>query len=236
MLISSDRHTAADRHLWQEYEAADRVHTVPQRLLERTEREVRSFVSRGACYAGVSWGKDSVVLAHLLRTWKLPVPLFWWRHDWCECPETPLVRDAFLERPECRFACYREYRCSDLEHVTRSVREANKKHGSRRITGVRADESGTRKVSARIHGVSTKASCRPLLYWSGPDIFGYLAQHDLPVHPNYAMLGGGRWPRQHLRVHSFEGDRGVEFGRREWEAEYYGDVLRRIDASSDNGI
>ncbi|TXH99574.1 MAG: hypothetical protein E6Q76_19695 [Rhizobium sp.] len=61
------------------------------------------------------------------------------------------------------------------------------------------------------------------------DVFAYLAFHGLPVHPNYAMLGAGRWPREYLRTAPLGGKRGDQFGRAEWEREYYGDVLRRLE-------
>jgi len=81
-------------------------------------------------------------------------------------------------------------------------------------------------------GLDTGASFRPIGRWRQADVFSYLHHHHLPVHPAYAMLGGGRWPRRHIRVHSIGGERGTEHGRREWEQEYYGDVLRRIEAAT----
>jgi len=54
--------------------------------------------------------------------------------------------------------------------------------------------------------------------------------YNLPVHPAYAMTAGGRWDRKHIRVASLGGQRGAQYGRREWEREYYGDVLRRLEA------
>ena len=62
------------------------------------------------------------------------------------------------------------------------------------------------------------------------ETFGYLAAHDLPVHPAYAMLGGGRWERDRIRVASLGGRRGDGIGRAEWEREYYSDVLNRLAA------
>jgi len=101
--------------------------------------------------------------------------------------------------------------------------------GSRRILGVRASESRVRKLRMLTYGHSTDKACAPLGWWSLADVFGYLAANGLPVHPAYAMLGGGRWRREDLRVDELGGQLGRGRGRAEWEREYYGDVLRRLE-------
>ena len=72
------------------------------------------------------------------------------------------------------------------------------------------------------------SGCAPISAWRESDVFSYLAKNKLPVHPAYAMLGGGRWPRHRLRVAEIGDTHGTGGGRREWEQEYYGDVLRRL--------
>lgn len=79
-------------------------------------------------------------------------------------------------------------------------------------------------------GISTERTCAPLAWWTAADVFAYLATHDLPVHPAYAMLGGGRWRRERLRVAEIGDTHGKGGGRLEWETEYYGDALRRLQA------
>ena len=54
--------------------------------------------------------------------------------------------------------------------------------------------------------------------------------HAMPVHPNYAMLGVGRWDKYRLRVAAVGHCEGDGMGRREWEREYYGDILNRTEA------
>ena len=90
--------------------------------------------------------------------------------------------------------------------------------------------AGARKIMARTHGASTRSTCRPITWWSVQDVFSWLAAKDLPAHPVYAMQGGGRWPRERIRVASLGGRRGSGIGRSEWEREYYGDVLRRLES------
>jgi phosphoadenosine phosphosulfate reductase len=100
------------------------------------------------------------------------------------------------------------------------------------MLGIRADESSGRRIRTLRWGLNSPNGSAPIAKWSTQDVFSYLAVNDLPVHPAYAMLGGGRWPRERLRVAEIGDSHGTGGGRREWEMEYYGDVLRRIEAES----
>jgi phosphoadenosine phosphosulfate reductase len=243
MLIQSDRHTGEDLELWAEYERADLIHAESprmERIVEKSIEGIREFASSGPCYCGVSWGKDSVVAAHLVctaaRLYGLSIPLVWVRVEPIANPDCAAVRDDFLSRFQ---ADYHEPEvwCTHDDsgwHATGTLEsgfaEAERAIGtSRHISGIRADESALRCISVRHRGMSTANSCRPLANWTAQDVFAWLALMDLPVHPAYAMMGGGRWERQWIRVSSLGGERGTEFGRAEREREYYGDVLRRLE-------
>lgn len=235
MLISSHRHTKSDLEQWEELEAADLVHAerpVMIRHVERSLEAIREFAEAGPCYGSVSWGKDSTILADLIvganARYGLDIPLVWLTYGAATNPLCYDVRDAFLEGQQVR---YTEIDVGEDESMRDDYRPAVKAMGTDRyILGIRADESGVRRMSLRRLGLMTVHACRPLGWWKLPDVFAYLAWRGLPVHPNYAMLGGGRWPREHIRTASIGGERGVERGRRDWEIEYYGDVLRRMEA------
>ena len=244
MLISSHRHRSEDLRLWKEYEDADRIHgerIVQSGKVERSLDELASFAAKGACYAGTSWGKDSTVLCHLIALSGLAIPVYHFVVIGHDFPETDATRDAFLSRWPLR---YQEIFCHAIPGITgwdlkRTKIEAAKREipstmRTRWIHGLRLSESAVRKLFFRKFGLSSKNSCGPIGFWSVDDVYGYLAYHDLPIHPSYAMLGGGRWPRQHLRVSPVGGTMGDQFGRREWELEYYGDVLRRLEAANLN--
>lgn len=242
MLIASPRHRPEDLRLWDEFAACDLVHGRNPSVRKKACRSliaIRKFAA-APCYASVSWGKDSVVLAHLVHRarvmWGYRVPLVWVRVEPIFNPDCLAVRDSFLsghdvDYHEIRVECARDesgiHATGTLE---RGFKEAVSRFGQRYLTGVRADESGTRTVACRRLGLTGTNTARPLAWWSVADVFGWLARHDLPVHPAYAMLGAGRWERDHLRVSALGGRRGDGIGRAEWEAEYYGDVLRRIEA------
>ena len=244
MLIASHRLTPGDLELWRVQEEADRVYGRAKELAKKAVaaiHEIRKFL-RAPAYCGVSWGKDSVVTADLVmracRIYGLTQPsLVWVRVDPICNPDCVSVRDAFLRLHDCEYheiVEHCEYSDSDWHAsgtLERGFSRAVKLAGTTRyISGIRADESGTRKILSRSQGASTKHTCRPITWWAAQDVFAWLAYRELPVHPVYAMLGGGRWERERLRVASLGGRRGDGIGRAEWEREYYGDVLRRLDA------
>ncbi len=243
MLIPSERHKPADLELWAEMERADRVHashSVFRHKVERALEDIQQFTRAGKppCYAGVSWGKDSTVLAHLIARCLSPrrdlIPVVWIKVEPIFNPDCRLVEDAFLEAHYIDYHCITTHCCRDLLgwHATGTLEqgfaEAVRRFGGRHISGVRAEESGERKLRGRKWGVATRRTLAPLIWWSAQDVYAYLAVHQLPVHPAYAMLGGGRWERDRLRVASLGGRRGDGRGRAEWEQEYYGDVLNAL--------
>lgn len=232
MLIPSERHRPEDLELWRELEEADLIHGerfLRSGKLKQSLQAIRDFVAASPCYAGVSWGKDSTVLFDLLQRAGVCIPIIWLTYGKATNPECRLVRDAVLAiSPN---VDYREIDVGESEEMRDDFSPAVASTGaSRYLSGIRADESGIRKISMRRLGLETANVCRPLGWWRLPDVFGYLAVRGLPVHPNYAMLGGGRWPREHLRTASIGGERGRENGRTDWEREYYGDILNRIAA------
>lgn len=247
MLIPCERHTRADLEFWRTTEAADVVHG--ELIFERGSwrkavDEMRRFADAGPCYVATSWGKDSVVLSHLLTMSGLRLPLVnVAQHGPQYDVYCPLVRDAFLDRFD---VAYHEIAVDadergrhDGQHskgLDEGIAIAAKLLGTRRyIGGVRASESGRRKIRMRTIGLSNADTCQPLGWWSAADVFGWLAFHSLPVHPAYAMTGGGRWDREQIRVSTIGGAKGRQFGRADWEREYYGDVLRRMESARPRG-
>jgi len=240
MLIASDRHTSEDLRLWAEYEAADKAADINR--LARMESEavkcVREFASDGPCYMSVSGGKDSSVLWSIVHLANCGVEA--WHLDTKPLAD-PHVADVFTEmqrRFPLPFGVVENWCRRDETgwHATGTfeagMKEICLRAGSTRyICGVRADESGVRKISCKYHGKTTGTSCRPLAWWTAQDIYSYAAIRDVPLHPNYAMLGSGRWRRERLRVAFLTLRHGEQFGRAEWEQEYYGDVLNRIAAT-----
>lgn len=227
--------------LWEMQESADLIGCTESKEREAIAAIEEFTMSHADAYCGVSWGKDSVTTAHLL--WKVArdIPLVHLRptnhnHD---CDN---VRDRYFESfpgQEYRevlvdYSGVDRCRLTDQEvdeETDRIWYESISTIGdasSGRILGIRADESIVRTYRVFRWGLNTKNACAPIGKWTTNDVFCYLAKNDLPVHPVYAMNGGGRWNRERLRVAEIGDIHGTGGGRRQWEQEYYGDVLARM--------
>lgn len=224
MLIPSDRHRPDDLERWAYHERCDALEcrsSLLNRRIDEASNGIKDFVSAGPCYVGVSWGKDSVVVAHIVVLEAPSVPLVWIRPDERENPDCVLVRDDFLRQyPAARY---------DEIVVPRSQADAGRgflpaaqRYGDRYISGVRAEESSQRMVGICRRGLNTHRTCSPIGRWLGRQVFAYLYMHGLPVHPAYAMSQGGLWDRERIRVASIGGEFGTGHGRRAWEEYYYG--------------
>lgn len=236
-LIESTRHTAQDLVVWSRLSGYDRRIGDSKDLRKRTTSamdDVARFLSHAA-YVGVSWGKDSVVVAHMARQIDSRIPLVWVRVEPIANPDCVLVRDRFLERYPGEYLEIEEWCAKDRDgwHATgtleRGFAKAARAIGSERyLSGIRGEESGIRKLRGKLHGVATKNTCAPLIWWRHEHVFAYLARHALPIHPAYACSMDGALPRDRLRVASLGGQRGTGMGRTEWESRYYPEVMCRI--------
>lgn len=230
MLVDSPRLSDDDRRAWA---VLSRRFRRPGWQVDRLARQaaghVRRFLAAGPAYVGVSWGKDSLTVAHIVRSVSTDAPLCWVRLPGADNPECPAVRDAYLDRWPSNYveidAPPPTYEDGWLVTGARRAGygRAEAELGTRHILGIRAQESGTRAMSAAVHGVSTSQVCRPILTWTTAEVFAYLLHHDLPIHPAYAMSMGGRLDIERLRVASIGGHRGAEMGRNDWERHYYAD-------------
>ncbi len=99
------------------------------------------------------------------------------------------------------------------------------------ILGLRKQESAVRKryvnkpIYQRKDGMWV---CLPVLYWRLEDVFAYLLQKNLPIHPMYTRES--HQPFEYRRVGGFMSsrNRGAEYGRFVWLREQYPDLWREI--------
>jgi phosphoadenosine phosphosulfate reductase len=227
--------------LWEELEAADAAHLLNTVRLSRSLSAIREFAQRGRCYCAVSWGKDSIVVAYLCRLVDPKIPLHHLRpsnHN----PDCDAVRDAYFKAfpGQIYFETVIDYgkihaaNLPDHEHDIQTnalwwsaIRDASERIGKFRILGIRAAESAGRNIRCQIWNESSPNACAPIAWWTTQDVFAFLCQHDLPVHPAYACLGAGRWDREYLRVSEIGDSRGRAMGRDSWEMEYYPEQIRK---------
>lgn len=240
MLIDSPRLTSADREAWNDLCRYDDAYPteVLRRLSVKATGVIERFLAGGPAHVSTSWGKDSTVLVDLVGRLRVPVPVVWVRVDGYDLPECELVRDDMLARyPHLEYdeltfppQAHRWWD-DDGRTQTKSAERArwsliDDRYGSRHITGIRGEESRIRAMVQARWGDATPQTCRPIGDWSAVQVFAYLQQRRLPVHPAYAMSYGGRHDRRWLRVHSLGGVTGADRGRADWESHYYGDVIR----------
>lgn len=235
MLVGTSRCRPDDLEAWAIAERKDAVWatlSVHKRRVQKASAIVAAFRHR-AHYAGVSWGKDSTVLAHLVVG--TGIPLVWVRVEPLLNPDCLLVRDAFLRAhdvPYHEIVVHAERgpdgRWLGTGRLEEGFAKAVQQFGPNYLSGVRGQESHDRKMRMKIHGHESKHTCVPLGYWTADDVYAYLHAHGLPVHPAYACTMGGALDRDWLRVATLGGDRGTEQGRRAWEFNYYPDEMRAI--------
>lgn len=247
-LIVTPQHEPGDIAHWARLEEVDAAWAAQPTFATKCRAalaEVLAFVEAGPCYAGVSWGKDSTVLAHLVARASaergVRIPLVWVRYEPISNPECPAVRDRFLERYE-SVVDYHEPTvwwsgrggAAEGRTIDRGAGSAwdaaVAPFGSRYLSGVRAEESGDR-ARRMLGGLATRNTCAPIGRWTSEDVFAYLWLHELPVHPAYAYSGGGVYDRKRLRVATLAVERdarGAGRGRLEWEQRYYGARLAEV--------
>jgi phosphoadenosine phosphosulfate reductase len=231
----------------------ERVDAVLAQKIDRACESARAalhgfFQTDSSGYVGVSWGKDSVVVAHLVASLRLSVPVVWVKIWPLYNPDCERVRDKFLAEhdidyreievdwwPEQRAAWAKHARTGSCHSLGLSPERsaalqgfdlACDRFGDRHVSGVRAEESGVRRLRMKTWGHSSPRTCAPIGWWSTAQVFAYLHRYDLPVHPAYAMTFGGTLERDRMRVDAFGGGKGGN--RAEWEGRYYGDRIHMI--------
>ena len=208
-----------------------------QHRLDEAQCAVRDFLAGGPAYVGVSWGKDSVVVADLVLRMAPEVPLLNCIVQPVDNPENAAVRDAFLDLHPTAQLFESEAWCSHDAggwHQTGTLEAAfaayvDQSGVDRYISGVRAAESSKRLLTVLRNGMVGERTCRPLAHWSSRDVFFYADLHDLPLHPAYAMSMGGHYDRGRLRVAFLEGKAGRGMGRLEIERFYYRAEMAAIE-------
>lgn len=249
-LIEIDEHRPEDLAAWRESERESEAWgttTAFRRRVAESADVIRAFLGGGEAYVSTSWGKDSVVAAHLAISVAaeegMDIPLVHVLES-CRNPHNELVEGQFrLLMPQARIESV-PYIPPCAGSFARTLDDVRQRFGARWIGGIRGQESGGR--ARRIaDGLTRGVSCQPMGLWSAKDVFAYLHVFGLPVHPAYAMTFGGSLDRDRLRVCSLRGAphhdpllgiRGDGMGRDEWEQTYYGRSIRvYADAGEENG-
>lgn len=100
------------------------------------------------------------------------------------------------------------------------------------LMGLRKDESLIRRYNSKRGYIYQKNDgnwvCNPILDWNVRDVFAYLFQKRLPIHPHYLM--DGPFPTEKRRVGSYVSsrNRGAEYGRFAQLKYFYPDVYEEL--------
>lgn len=105
--------------------------------------------------------------------------------------------------------------------ITVPSRQAHATFGEGEITGLRADESSSRRIllasgNGRYERKDGSVVCAPVWRWKTSDISAYLYQQGVPEHPVYAKLKALGAPNRQLRVGLLIDANGLDYGRATW--------------------
>lgn len=92
----------------------------------------------------------------------------------------------------------------DMNKVEPMHRALSELRATAWMSGVRAEQTETRRALPRVDRSASQAKLHPLLRWSQADVGAYMAAHDLPYHPlvaeGYRSIGD-----VHSTIPTFEG-------------------------------
>lgn len=235
MLIESMRPSKPDIEEWKRKSKWFRAHGSSREHERHVENAERALVRFGSTktYCGVSWGKDSVVVADIVTRLAPEIPLVWVRVSPIENPDCFLVRDAFLslhDRVNYHEIVVQYDSGSDegTGRLSSGFRQAASRFGTRYISGVRGDESASRSRRVAHWGENTNNTCAPLARWSAVDVFAYSLTRGLPIAPAYACLMNGLLDPCKIRIATLGGERGTGHGRASWEWRYYPQEMEKL--------
>ncbi len=221
------------------YRAANARHYL--RLIDDAHAVIRMALGMagGARVAvGVSGGKDSVAMCHLVAQHCRPIIIY--NDSGLEMPESIDVVRALADRLELdvhvaagdavalELAGRRNY-----DAIVRPVQQAIRDLGiGLEFVGLRRSESRNRRMLIGRYGPvhqSRRWGCLvawPMRDWLAADVFAYLDEHGLPVHPAYSRDFGV--DRDAIRVSwAYDPDR-HEDGDAEYVRRHYPALYRRL--------
>jgi phosphoadenosine phosphosulfate reductase len=228
MLIITKRHKKKDLILYEDYKYIDNFTNYSENKKNNSIFIIKNWIDKNKndVRCMTSWGKDSIVLLHLLFITGIKIPVVFVKNPRYN-PDCLLVRDEFLKKYDIN------YHEIEVSHITKNKGKKNwdmidDKFGKYRIIGIRNDESNIRKMIFKIYGHNSKFSCRPLSLWKIQEIFSYIEKNNLPLCPVYGYLGEGFYKRDLLRTHSIVDDFKGNPNGKEWEKKYYPDILNKL--------
>lgn len=208
-----------------------------KRRVARTHQIIKEFLQIAKTpYIAWSTGKDSTACVGLVRDHQNIVAV---HHDnGVELPDNYVIRqqidNVVVHKAENLFLDLMDEYGFESSKLRKSnfVKEFEQRHNfDGVILGLRKQESAVRKRFVNRHTYQRKDGiwvCLPILHWQLDDVFAYLLQEDLPIHPIYTCQSNQ--PLEYRRVGSFisSRNRGAEYGRFVWLREQYPDLWQDL--------
>ena len=166
------------------------------RKVDKARNDIIAMLSR--CeknYVALSWGKQSIVLAHQVYSVSEDIPcVHWTGPDAQLIADFNSVRDQFLSRWGIKYLEFSEGPMGDLMGAIDKFVYKYKMQGV--FLGLSAYESKGRKHTLRKNDsdniyayASGMFRCCPLADWTAHDLAAYITSHDLPLLSTYHRYG-----------------------------------------------
>lgn len=226
--------------------AGDMAHSRTRAFARRVE-EARRLIHEAAAHDDLPWcvafsgGKDSTVLLDLVERERPGLTVAYLDDGW-DYPETLTFVAATEQRigrrilrihvpTESPYASpaenlfWRETGDPGFDPAAEHPQDMEFeawRTGYHGYTGVRAQESGTRRIHLRTHGALYYSgawghwTCCPLAAWSVDDVWAYLVSRDVPWNSVYDKLAALGLERRQQRVNSIVSATGLAWGSMSW--------------------
>lgn len=149
--------------------------------------------TKGRCYLSLSWGKQSIILAHMLYHINPHIPCVHWSGpDANIIADFSSVKNRFLSRWPIKYV---EFDHGDDDLLGNGQRYLVDHDLQGYVIGFAADESRARKMTLaknddhQIATVRSALRCTPLRHWTREDYAAYIATHSIPLLSPYRRFG-----------------------------------------------
>lgn len=258
--MHDDVDDARPGYRWNDWRVEDHVYartTEHRRRVERARDVIAQWLR--ACprpYIAFSGGKDSVAVLGLVQSVAPdPIPVMW-HNSGVEWPGVPvilrmlkargLVRDWIEVRSDVdvialkqkqergEISASKKDKLALFDPVDNAVNRWKFTGGA---IGLRQEESSARRIDGAVHGEIYRKTdgylrCCPINRWSWRDVYAYIADEQLPLHPIYSAPLDGLEHRGRIRLSwwlSTDNQRHGELGwikRNYWPV--YAEIVRLI--------
>lgn len=179
-------------------------------------------------YVGVSGGKDSVATVGVVKMASsatgIRMPPLFWHDSGVEWPGSRIVIDRLISSGWARTLTVAKTE-TDIAELKRKqtdgeitskqkdkialfdpVNAAIERHGfDSAALGLRKEESHARRLDGNVHGPIFRKRdgmlrCTPIADWGWQDVFAFICQHKLPLHPIYSASLYGLENRGRIRL------------------------------------